>query len=152
PGAGTPTGTVTFKDGNTALGTVAIGADGTAAFTTSFSDAGGHAITAVYGGDANFVGSSKALTEQVNAAAPRVTGVIVNGGAAQRSIVPQIKIAFDQHVLLPANPADAFGLVRQSDSASVLLRATVVDTGAGTVVTLTFVGGAVDGVSLADGQ
>src|SRR5262249_38170770 len=67
PGAGTPTGTVTFKDGNVVLGTFAVGADGTATLTTSFAAAGGHAVTAVYNGDANFAGSSQALTEQVNA-------------------------------------------------------------------------------------
>ncbi len=39
-----------------------------ATFTTSFAAAGGHAITAVYNGDPNFVGSSQSLTEQVNAA------------------------------------------------------------------------------------
>src|SRR5262249_45177189 len=68
PGAGAPTGTVTFRDGNLVLGTAAVGRDGTATLTTSFAAAGGHAITAVYSGDANFVGSSQALTEQVNAA------------------------------------------------------------------------------------
>jgi hypothetical protein len=68
PGAGTPTGTVTFKDGNVVLGTVAVLADGTAPLTTSFAATGGHAITAVYNGDPNFTGSSQALTEQVNAA------------------------------------------------------------------------------------
>ena len=67
PGAGVPTGTVTFRDGNVVLGTAAVGRSGTATFTTSFAATGGHAITAVYSGDANFVGSSKALTEQVNA-------------------------------------------------------------------------------------
>jgi hypothetical protein len=74
PGAGTPTGTVTFKDGTVVLGTFPVGPGGTATFTTSFAVAGGHAITAVYNGDANFVGSSQALTEQVNAAAtPQAT-------------------------------------------------------------------------------
>jgi hypothetical protein len=67
PGAGTPTSTVTFQDGNAVLGTVAIGAGGTATFTTSFAVAGGHVITAVYNGDSNFSASSQALTEQVNA-------------------------------------------------------------------------------------
>lgn len=67
PGAGTPTGTVTFKDGNVILGTAAVGAGGTATFTTSFATAGSHVITAVYNGDSNFVGSSQSLTEQVNA-------------------------------------------------------------------------------------
>jgi len=67
PGAGAPTGTVTFKDGNMVLGTASVGAGGTAMFTTSFAAAGGHAITAVYSGDGNFVGSSQTTTEQVNA-------------------------------------------------------------------------------------
>jgi hypothetical protein len=66
PGAGTPTGTITFKDGNTVLGTVAV-VNGTATLTTSFAVAGSHVITAVYSGDPNFVASSQTLTEQVNA-------------------------------------------------------------------------------------
>src|SRR5262249_15296378 len=73
------------------------------------------------------------------------------GGAAQRSLVTQVRVAFDQHVTLPANPADAFRLVRQGDGAPVALAATVDDTGAGTVVTLTFTAGAVEARSLADG-
>src|SRR5262249_41416885 len=44
PGAGTPTGTVTFKDGNVVLQTVPVGAGGQATLTTSFAAAGGHAI------------------------------------------------------------------------------------------------------------
>jgi hypothetical protein len=72
PGAGTPTGTFTFQDGNVVLGTVAVGAGGTATFTTRFAAAGGHVITAVYNGDSNFEGSSsRALTEQVNAPTTR---------------------------------------------------------------------------------
>src|SRR5262249_51252142 len=75
PGMGVPTGTVTFMDGNVVLGTVPVvfnilGSNSTARITTSFAVAGGHAITAVYSGDANLVGStSAALTEQVNAPA-----------------------------------------------------------------------------------
>jgi uncharacterized protein (TIGR03118 family) len=89
--------------------------------------------------------------------APRVTGVVVNGGAAQRSLVTQLQVTFDQHVTLPANAADAFRLSRQGDGAAVNLTAAVDDLGAGTVVTLNFVGGAVDASllnnpSLADGR
>ena len=84
--------------------------------------------------------------------APQVTSVVVNGGAAQRSMVTQVQIAFDQHVILPDNPADAFRLVRQEDGAVVTLRAIVDDTGTGTVVTLQFAGAAVQGRSLADGR
>jgi hypothetical protein len=78
PGAGTPTGTVTFKDGAVILGTVAVGAGGTATFPTSFAAAGGHAITAVYNGDPDFAGSSQSLTEQVNSAAPPTLAPIAN--------------------------------------------------------------------------
>jgi hypothetical protein len=67
PGGGTPTGTVTFKDGAMVLGSVAIGPTGVAKLTTSFAATGGHAITAVYSGDPNFVGSSQTIIEQVTA-------------------------------------------------------------------------------------
>ena len=56
-GAGTPTGTVTFKDGATTLGNGTL--NGTnATFATSALTAGGDSITAVYNGDANFSGST----------------------------------------------------------------------------------------------
>jgi hypothetical protein len=68
-GPGMPTGTVTFKDGDVVLGMVAVGTGGTATFATRFAAAGGQVITAVYSGDASFVGSSQTLTEQVSAPA-----------------------------------------------------------------------------------
>jgi predicted transcriptional regulator len=65
-GSGTPTGTVTFKDGATTLGTGTLNASGQASFTISSLSAGSHSITAVYGGDSNFTGStSPALTQTV---------------------------------------------------------------------------------------
>jgi hypothetical protein len=65
PGAGTPTGTVTFKDGATALGTGTLSA-GKAAFTTSTMSKGTHSLTAVYGGGASYLTStSPALTQTV---------------------------------------------------------------------------------------
>src|SRR2546421_384066 len=63
---GTPTGTVTFQDGASALGTGTL-SGGTATFTTSGLTAGTHSITAIYGGDANFTGStSPILTQTIN--------------------------------------------------------------------------------------
>ncbi len=50
PGTGTPTGTVTFKDGNTTLGTAPL-VNGVADLTKPLS-AGDHLITAIYNGDA----------------------------------------------------------------------------------------------------
>ena len=68
PGAGTATGTVTFKDGATVLKTVAV-SGGVASFTTSSLALGGHSITASYAGDSNDGASaSAALSEKIQAA------------------------------------------------------------------------------------
>lgn len=69
--AGTPTGSVTFFDGQTALGpAVNLDAQASAAFTISALSTGAHSITAQYSGDANFASStSTAVNQQVNAAA-----------------------------------------------------------------------------------
>src|SRR5439155_25093370 len=65
-GAGTPTGTVTFKDGPSILGTGTLDGSGQARFTISTLAVGSHSITASYGGDATFTGStSSALTQTV---------------------------------------------------------------------------------------
>lgn len=57
PGAGTPTGTVTFKEGDATLGAATLTGN-TATFSTASLGVGSHSITAVYEGDANFAGSS----------------------------------------------------------------------------------------------
>ena len=58
------TSTVTFSDGATALGTVPVNA-GAASYTTNFSSAGSHTITAAYSGDANNAAASGTLTQTV---------------------------------------------------------------------------------------
>ena len=73
PGVGTPTGTVTFKDGSNTLGTGTL-SDGTATLTVPSTSpviaalaVGTHSITASYGGDTNdLTSTSSALTETVN--------------------------------------------------------------------------------------
>ena len=64
PGSGVPTGTVTFDDGSTVLGTVNL-TGGTATFTTSSLAVGTHSIKAVYVGDPNFKTSTSAVLKQV---------------------------------------------------------------------------------------
>jgi hypothetical protein len=64
PGSGTPTGSVTFLDGATTMGTVAL-SGGIASFQTKSLTVGSHSITAVYGGDPNFVTSTAAAINQV---------------------------------------------------------------------------------------
>src|SRR5207237_5800791 len=67
-GAGTPTGTVTFKDGATSLATNAL-TSVQATFTTSALSSGARSITAVYNGDGNYNSStSSTLTQTVSKA------------------------------------------------------------------------------------
>jgi hypothetical protein len=63
PGAGTATGTVTFKDGTAVLGTGTLSA-GQATFSTAALTGGGHAITASYGGDGSFLVSTSGVWGQ----------------------------------------------------------------------------------------
>jgi hypothetical protein len=58
----TPTGTVTFKDGSTVLGTVPINAHGQTTLTVYNLAVGSHSITAVYSGDSHFYGAASAGT------------------------------------------------------------------------------------------
>jgi hypothetical protein len=68
-----PTGTVSFLDGSTTLGSAAVN-NNSAQFTTSALAAGAHSITAVYGGDTNFAGGTSAvLTETINPIATTTT-------------------------------------------------------------------------------
>jgi large repetitive protein len=53
-GAGAPTGSVTFLDGATTLGTGTLNANGQATLTTATFVAGKHTLTAMYAGDANY--------------------------------------------------------------------------------------------------
>jgi hypothetical protein len=64
---GTPTGTVTFLDGSTSIGTGTLNASGVATFTTFSLSVGFDSITAQYGGDTNFGSSTSAAYTQVTA-------------------------------------------------------------------------------------
>ena len=66
-GSSVPTGTVTFLDGATALGTVSLDSSGSATFTASSLAIAAHPITATYSGDSSFFGTSTGtLTENVS--------------------------------------------------------------------------------------
>ena len=63
PGTATPAGQVTFKDGNTTLGSGSL-SGGSASFTTSNLSKGTHQITAVYGGSSGLLTSTSAVLTQ----------------------------------------------------------------------------------------
>jgi hypothetical protein len=65
-GVSTPTGTVTFLDGTTPLGTGTVNSSGIATLALSTLAVGSHSITGVYSGDTNFIAlSSSAITQSV---------------------------------------------------------------------------------------
>ncbi|MBI3967905.1 MAG: Ig-like domain repeat protein [Chloroflexi bacterium] len=62
--AGTPTGSVTFKDGSSTLGTGTLNGSGVATLRTSALTIGTHSITADYGGSSSFAASSSSSLVQ----------------------------------------------------------------------------------------
>jgi putative nucleotidyltransferase with HDIG domain len=80
------TGTVTFQDGETVLGSSTL-IEGTATFTISTLSAGSHSITAVYSGDATFADSASsaidlAIDPTMKAAGPNwalIGGLLATG-------------------------------------------------------------------------
>jgi len=76
--AGPITGSVSFDDGATLLGTVSI-SNGQATLATSSLTAGAHSITAVYGGDTNYLPStSPALTQTANSTTSSTTTTVAS--------------------------------------------------------------------------
>ncbi len=72
--AGTPTGSVTFLEGTTALGNVSLDSHGTATLPLSTLAVGPHSITATYSGDTNNATStSPSLTETIEQIITAVT-------------------------------------------------------------------------------
>jgi hypothetical protein len=104
-GAGTPTGTVTFFDGSTALGT-GILAGGTATFSTSSLAAGTHTVTVAYGGDQNFLAATSSplseLVEDFSFSISSPTVSALPGGAAvfNFTVTPTGATTFPANIVL----------------------------------------------------
>jgi hypothetical protein len=77
PGAGTPTGVVTFWDGNAPLGAGTLNSSGQASITTAMLSVGKHDLTAVYSGNSNFLGSPSAVFAQTVLSAQQELALIV---------------------------------------------------------------------------
>jgi len=73
--AGTPTGTVSFKDGATTIGTATFNAVGQASFSSAALGGGPHTITDVYNGDVNFNTSTSPAASQAVSKAGSATAV-----------------------------------------------------------------------------
>jgi sugar lactone lactonase YvrE len=89
-GVGVPTGTVTFLDGSTQLGTATIDGTGHAALSVASMSAGSHALSASYVGDgADFAGVSPTLTETVQL---RPTTVALTGSSTDPNNAQQVTL------------------------------------------------------------
>lgn len=77
-----PTGTLTFYDGSTALGTQILSAGASASLTTSSLTVGSHNITVGYAGDFNFDPSTSATLVQVVTGYPTATTLAVSPNPA----------------------------------------------------------------------
>jgi len=114
PASGTPTGFVRFEDGGSALGAPVALVGGTAAFITSSLTQGTHNITAIYNGDANFLGStSQPLAQTVNQALQATSTALIsnpNPSTAAQSVTFTASVT----------PASATGTVQFKDAANTL--------------------------------
>ena len=115
---GSPSGTVTFKDGANTLGTASIvtcncASPGTATLPLSTLGAGTHTITAVYGGDVTFTGStSSAITQTV---LPKTATTTTLNSSLNPSYVRQ-SVTFTATV----SPSGASGVMTFYDGGTIL--------------------------------
>jgi streptogramin lyase len=127
--AGTPGGTVTFFDGNTALGTASVDAGGHAVLATAFGTAGSHTVTALFNGTATFAPSrSAALQETVSPAATTTTlTVSANPAPVGQQLVLTVTVA----PAFTGAPAPT-GLVILRDGSNIIAIATLDSSGRAT--------------------
>lgn len=112
--SGTPTGSVTFYDGSSSIGTGTI-ASGSAQLTISGLQIGTHSITAAYSGDANFSGSTSAALSQIVNLGPTTTTVTSSSNPATAGF----NITFTVSVY-PTYGGTPVGLVTLFDGATSL--------------------------------
>ena len=113
----TATGSVQFYDGATPLGSPVAVSGGTAAYSTSTITAGVHAITAVYGGDGNYLTSTSGSLSQTVNKADTTTALATSGTPA----VIGSSVTFTATL----SPNTATGTVQFYDGSSLLGSVTV---------------------------
>src|SRR5206468_1421962 len=137
PGTGVPTGTVTFRDGDTTIGTATLDATGSASIIISTFTAASHSLTAVYGGAGNFLAStSAAVTQVVNGATTTTLTTTPNPSTAgQAGRRRGRKVAVGAATGVPA------GVVTFRDGLATIGTATLGVTGSASIVVSTLAAG-----------
>ncbi len=141
-GSGVPTGTVSFLDGTSSLGSGTLDGTGTATFSTTSLAAGTHSITASYAGDAgNSASVSTAVSVTVQAAAPSFaislspTSTVMSGAGSTTTMVTVTPAGgFNQAVSfacsgLPANATCSFSPPTVTPSGAAATTTLTIQTG-----------------------
>jgi hypothetical protein len=122
PGFGTPTGMVTFQDGNTALAQLSVNSGAAAVFSTSALAPGSHTVTAVYASDSLFAASSGNVVQGVQ--------IVTSATATVLSSAPNPSL-FGQSVTFTATVTSAAGVpagtVTFTEGATTLASGVAVD-------------------------
>ena len=113
----TPTGTVTFRDGSTNLGSSTLNAAGVATLPTAALAAGTHTITAQYNGDSTYSGSTSAGLSQTVNKANTTTALTSNRNPSN----PGQPVIFKATI----SPSTATGTVQFFDGTTLLGTSTV---------------------------
>ena len=117
-GTNTPTGTVTFYNGTTSLGTATLDSSGVATFSTTTLPAGSDSITASYGGDSKDSSSvSQAVTVLV---AQSTVGTTTSLSASATQLAPGQSVTFTAKVAPQSGSNVATGTVTFLDGTTSL--------------------------------
>jgi ELWxxDGT repeat protein len=125
------TGTVTFSDGQTVLGSAPV-SNAHAALLVSNLALGNHPIKATYSGDTNFTGSSAGLNQTVTASTVATTTIIST--SAGNPIVGQ-QVALTANVIPSAGAATPVGSVTFRDGNIVIAAVPIDPTGKALLLT-----------------
>jgi hypothetical protein len=138
-GTGTPSGTVTFMDGSTVLGSATL-SSGTATYSANTLAAGTHVISALYGGDTNFIGStSAAVTVTVSTVVQIATTTTLTPSAT--TAVTGSGLTFTAQVAAASGSTVPSGTVNFADSGATLGSGTLNASGIATFTTSSLAAG-----------
>jgi hypothetical protein len=107
---GTPTGTVSFYDGTTLLGTMAVNSSGIADFIDTSLPVGALSITAVYSGNAGFSGSTSTVVTETVSPATTATATTTTLTASPNPLFDGQTVTFTATVT-PAPTGTSAGIV-----------------------------------------
>jgi Bacterial Ig-like domain (group 3)/Chitobiase/beta-hexosaminidase C-terminal domain len=138
-GTNTPTGTVTFYNGSTSLGTAPLGASGTATLSITTLTAGSDPITASYGGDNNDAASTSTPVTVTISAAVVATNTVLTASAT--AINSGQSVIFTATVSPQSGANVATGTVTFLDGNTSLGTATLNASGVATFTTTTLAAG-----------